>query len=83
MQCPFSFRGLVRVPSPGASRVLPVSSVLRLRLCCPVSFGSFCLVAAEVHWLEGAEVVAACCYWGDVVSCGAEWVWEFECLVDW
>lgn len=46
MQCPFCFRGLVRVPSPGASHVLPVPDVLGLHLCCPVSFGSLCLVAA-------------------------------------
>ena len=83
MQCPFCFRGLVRVPSPGASHALPVSDVLGLHLCCPVSFGSLCLVAAEVHWLEGAEVVAADGYWGDVVSRGAEWVGELQCLVDW
>lgn len=91
MQCPFCFRGRARVPSPGlhmcytpwASCVLPVSDMPGLHLCCPVSFGSLCLVTAQVHWLEGAEVVSAGGYWGDVVSRGTEWVWEFECLVDW
>lgn len=83
MQCPFCFRGWGRVPSPGASCALPASNVLRLHLCCPMSFGSLCLVAAQVHWLEGSEVVAAGGYWGDVVCCWAEWVWEFECFVDW
>lgn len=76
MQCPFCFRGRARVPSPGASCVLPVSDVPGLHFCCPVSFGSLCLVAAEVHWLEGAEVMASGGYWCDVVSCCAEWIWE-------
>lgn len=82
MQCPFCFRGRDRVPSPGASHALPVSNVLRLHLCCPMPFGSLCLVAAQVHRLEGAEVMAAGGYWGDVVSRRAEWIWELQCLVD-
>lgn len=66
-----------------AAGVLPLPDVPRLHFCCPVSFGSLCLVAAQVHRLEGAEVVAAAGYWGDVVSRGAEWVWELQCFVDW
>ena len=82
MQCPFAFVFGDRVPSPGASHALPFSNVLRLHLCCPMSFSSLRLVAAQVHRLEGTEIMATGGYWGDVVSRRAEWIWELQCLVD-
>ncbi|MCT1719314.1 hypothetical protein [Corynebacterium amycolatum] len=47
-----------------------------------MSFSSLRLVAAQVHRLEGTEIMATGGYWGDVVSRRAEWIWEPQCLVD-
>lgn len=47
-----------------------------------VAFCSGSLVAAEVHGLEWAEVVASGGDGCDVVSRWAHWVWCFERFVD-
>lgn len=40
------------------------------------------MVAAKMHWLEGAKIMTAGGYWGDVVSGRTERVGELERLVD-
>lgn len=78
MQCPLASCLLLRVTSPG----LPVADVAGFGVGVAVAFCSGAFVAAEVHGLEVAVVVASGGDGCDVVGAGAHGVWAFECCVD-
>lgn len=70
---PFSRVNTARVTSPG----LPVADVAGFCVGATVAFCSGAFVAAEVHWLEVAVVVASGCDGCDVVGAGAHGVLGF------